>query len=95
MLATASAAMVAAAYVQMTGNESGVAQAAPAQSPQPGQRLPPEGMVGTNYERTFIAIKPGQQSTAQPALTAPPAQPSADSLCLRSICPAQTAFSAV
>jgi len=36
------------------------AEAAPAAVgvPQPGQRLPPEGVVGSNYERTFIAIKP-------------------------------------
>jgi len=28
------------------------------QSSPPGNRLPSEGIVGTNYERTFIAIKP-------------------------------------
>jgi len=54
LLATASAAFAAATYMQLSSN---TAYAAPA-APQPGQRLPPEGVVGSNYERTFIAIKP-------------------------------------
>ena len=54
MLATVSAAVGASAYLQLSSN---TALAAPA-PPQPGQRLPPEGVVGTNHERTFIAIKP-------------------------------------
>ena len=54
LLATVSAAIGASAYLQLS---SSTALAAPA-TPQPGQRLPPEGVVGSNYERTFIAIKP-------------------------------------
>ena len=54
MLATVSAAIGATAYLQLSSN---TALAAPA-APQPGQRIPPAGVVGTNYERTFIAIKP-------------------------------------
>ena len=54
MVAAVSAAVGATAYLQLSSN---TALAAPA-APQPGQRLPPQGVVGTNYERTFIAIKP-------------------------------------
>jgi len=54
LLATASAVIVASAALSLS---TSAAFAAPA-APQPGQRLPPEGIVGTNYERTFIAIKP-------------------------------------
>ena len=59
LLATASAVIGASAVLQLSGASpsSSTAFAAPA-APQPGQRLPPEGVVGTNYERTFIAIKP-------------------------------------
>jgi len=58
MLVTASAVVAASALLQLSGDESHVVHAAAAASPQLQQRPPPEGVVGTNYERTFIAIKP-------------------------------------
>ena len=46
LIVAASAAIGASAYTQLSSN---TALAAPA-APQPGQRLAPEGVVGTNYE---------------------------------------------
>ena len=60
LLVAAVAVLGASAALQASGVASpslSTAHAAAA-PPKPGQRLPPEGVPGTNYERTFIAIKP-------------------------------------
>jgi len=59
---TTAAGLVAAtavlAYTTYGISDSTVYSAAAPLSSGPGQRLPAEGIVGSNYERTFIAIKP-------------------------------------